>query len=189
MNEIVEDLLPGIKWRLARPYALYGHSMGAIASYLLTKKILEENLPPPEHLFVSGAAGPSVTLRHPRVSHLPKEEFFQSIKEMGGSPSEMFGDKLLLDFLEPVIRPDFHAIENYVHIRTAPFNIPISAFIGKDEDIGFQEAKKWNEETTSTTDVHFLDGNHFFIFDKGPQMMKVIYSNLSTSKYGKSPIS
>jgi surfactin synthase thioesterase subunit len=189
MNAIVKDLLPRIKWRLTRPYAFYGHSMGAITSYLLIKRILEEDLPPPEHLFVSGAAGPSVPHRHPDVSHLPKEEFFQSIKQMGGSPVEMFEDKLLLDFLEPVLRPDFHAIEHYEYEKTDPFDIPISVFIGKEEDILIQEAMKWNEETTNTADIHFLDGNHFFIFEKGPQMMKTIYSNLITTKHGKPKLS
>ncbi|HYC27772.1 MAG TPA: thioesterase domain-containing protein, partial [Chitinophagaceae bacterium] len=55
IHEMTNDAFEQIKNGLTDPYAIYGHSMGSLIGYLLTKKILAHNLPAQLHLFFSGA--------------------------------------------------------------------------------------------------------------------------------------
>src|SRR5206468_3788359 len=68
ISDMVNDIFDQVKDHLKAPYGIYGHSMGTILGYLLTRKIVNENLNKPCHLFFSGSGGPSVkdqqVLRH-----------------------------------------------------------------------------------------------------------------------------
>src|SRR2546430_16859147 len=46
---IVEDVYKQIKDLLTEPYAIYGHSMGALMGYLLTKIIMQKKKQLPAH--------------------------------------------------------------------------------------------------------------------------------------------
>src|SRR4051794_37934122 len=54
MDSVVTDIFQQIKDRLDEPYGIYGHSMGTLSGYLLTKKIIQKNLNKPIHLFFTG---------------------------------------------------------------------------------------------------------------------------------------
>ncbi len=55
LETMVDDLFQQIQNELNdKPYAIYGHSMGTLLGYLLTKRILNAGKPAPLHLFVSG---------------------------------------------------------------------------------------------------------------------------------------
>jgi surfactin synthase thioesterase subunit len=183
INDITADCIKQIKRDLREPYALYGHSMGSIVAYLVTQQTLIQGLPSPIHLFVSGTAGPSSLTRTATKHDLPRQDFFDSVRKIGGSSEEIFEDEMLLDFIESYMRADFKAIEEYKYQASPPLNIPISAFIGKDEDISLEEAYKWRDETVDKFQLRLFEGNHFFIFSKGKEMMKIIYSSLLQHRY------
>src|SRR5687768_2395386 len=54
LDLMVDDVYAQIKGDLDQPYAIYGHSMGGLLTYLLTKKIRENGHPAPLHLFLTG---------------------------------------------------------------------------------------------------------------------------------------
>ena len=85
IQSMTDDLFLQIKTSIMSPYAFYGHSLGALLGYLLVKRILDEKLPPPLHLFFSGRAGPSVQDKDKDIYALPKKEFIQKLKEYDGS--------------------------------------------------------------------------------------------------------
>ena len=176
--DIMADCITQLRSHLRTPYALYGHSMGSIVAWLVTQQAIKQGLPPPEHLFVSGRAGPSSLNKEDKKHDLPRQDFFDSIREIGGCPKEIFEDEALLDLIESHLRADFKAIEEFEYRTAPPLNIPISAFVGKDEDITMEEAYKWKDETQSEFHLYHFEGNHFFISSKGREMMKIIYSEL-----------
>ena len=178
INDITADCIAQIQPHLRAPYALYGHSMGAIVAWLVAQQALIQGLPSPVHLFVSGRPGPSSPNNETNKHDLPRQAFFKSIREIGGSSEEIFEDEALLDFIETQMRADFKAIEEYKYQPVSPLNIPISVFVGKEEEISVEEAHKWKDETAEEFHLHLFEGNHFFIFSKGAEMMKIIYSRL-----------
>ena len=140
---IVDDCFEMIKDRLETPYALYGHSMGTIVSYLLTKRIIKEGLAPPVYLFLSGRGGPSVTYAGTAKHLLPSAQFKEALKKMGGNSDEVLNDRELMDFFEPILRADFEALENYRYEIAEPFDIPITVMIGEQEGITPEVANAW----------------------------------------------
>src|SRR5690349_13710103 len=88
IHKMAHDAFEQIRNDLTQPYAIYGHSMGSLIGYLLTKKILAYGLPAPMHLFFSGAHEPTrPQLKQPRYL-FSKEDFIKKIKDLGGSPDE-----------------------------------------------------------------------------------------------------
>lgn len=180
IQPMVEDYYSQIIGRLSEPYAIYGHSMGALLGLKLSEKLSEKKHPPPLHLFLSGRAAPSVVDPERKKRYLmPKDEFIDKIRELDGSPDEVLEDDELMNFFEPILRADFQAIETYNHHKRANLPIPIDVFIGSEEKISIQDAYRWQEETTATVDVKVLTGKHFFIYKQTKYLFDNITERLS----------
>lgn len=175
MDKLVDHLFEEMKPQLNEPYAFYGHSMGTVLGYLLVKRIMDTDLPKPAHLFFTGCEGPSTFKYDERRHTLPKDELIHELKKMGGGSEELFNNDHLMDFFEPILRADFEAIEKYRHQRDQLLEVPISVFIGTEEDISLEDAKAWQEETTKEVTVKQFPGDHFFIFDHEEIIMKLIF--------------
>ena len=173
MEAMVEDLCGQITARVQGSYAIYGHSMGALLAYLLTKRLLRSGRRPPLHLFLTGCRAPSVLREHKRHL-LPRDEFLAELKTLGGSPDEILADPVMMDLFEPIIRADFQAIENYRYQPSEPLALPITVITGKQECISREDAEAWRIETTGKVRLLTLPGKHFFIYDHEQLLMRLI---------------
>jgi surfactin synthase thioesterase subunit len=180
LNQIVLDIYDQIKYKLDEPYIIYGHSMGAKVAYLLTKEIRRNDQAMPLHLFLTGSGGPSVADREPPRYLLPKEQFANTLRDLGGIPDETLNSAMLMDFYEPILRADFEALETHQHQDAEPFDIPVSVIIGTEEQVTYEDALAWQRETTIPIDVRQFPGTHFFIFDYPMEIVKAIASVLQT---------
>ncbi|HEY0055302.1 MAG TPA: thioesterase domain-containing protein [Pedobacter sp.] len=161
-------------------YAIYGHSMGGLLSYLLTKKIIKNGLKAPRHLFITGTLGPSAPSRlEKKRSLMGKEDFLQEIKDFGGMPEEILQNDELLDFFEPILRADFTVSESYRHTLTSPFDIPMTVITGSEEDMEIDEINLWQQETTEPIDFKVLSGGHFFIYEHVESLLYIMATKLS----------
>src|SRR6185436_20234780 len=80
---IVDDLYDSIKDGLDEDYAFYGHSMGGLIAYLLTKKLIAAGHRPPLHLFITGTPGPASHVRRKRCLYLlDKAEFLTEVSKL-----------------------------------------------------------------------------------------------------------
>src|SRR4051812_5402173 len=145
---IADDIFNQIKNSLDRPYVIYGHSMGGLLGYLVTKRILAGNLKQPLHLFFTGCGGPSIQRRDLIDHTLPKKEFYKGIRDLGGSTDEVLNDQNLMDFFEPILRADFEAVASFQYNHTNPFTIPISIVLGLQEKVTYVDGMAWQKETT-----------------------------------------
>jgi len=183
ITAIIQDALEQVKSHLYSPYAIYGHSMGAVVSYLLILEIKRHNLPPPLHLYVSGRGAPSIIDEESPSYDLPKEQFKDRLIELGGSPKEVLENDMLFDFFEGILRADFKAIENYQYRNEPAVDIPIDVFYGSDDEVTKDEAEQWNVHSTKTVTVTVYDGDHFFIFDHAAELMTKIGDSLESKSF------
>jgi surfactin synthase thioesterase subunit len=173
LDAMVDDVFHQVQNDLnGQPYAIYGHSMGAFLGCLLTQRLVRAGLPAPRHLFLSGRMAPSVVSDKPPKHLLPNECFINYINELGGIPSEILEEAELMDFLMPILRADFQAIETYVYHPTPPFDIPISILHGlADKETTYEELLPWQQETRQPiTTIKQFPGGHFFILEQLPQL-------------------
>lgn len=178
LSLISEDIFDQIKEDLNCPYAIYGHSMGGLLGYLLAKEIVRNYLEPPQHLFVTGCIAPSIADRHLVDHTLPRNDFFDEIKSLGGSPEEVLNDHSLIDFFEPILRADFQAVASFQYVESRAFSIPLSIAIGTEEKVTYEEAMAWQKETIHPIEVKLFPGNHFFIYEHASQIVQLMCRKL-----------
>jgi len=149
---------------LSRPYALFGHSMGALACFEIVHLLAARGAPLPVHLFVSGAPAPQLASLIPPVYDLPREELLQEVQRYGGLPDEVLRSPELLDLLIPRLRADFAVTGTYTYASRPPLHLPITAFTGQDDQIVTPSmVEGWREQTTSPFRLELFDGGHFFL--------------------------
>lgn len=173
LDDMCEDVYDQISHQLNSPYAILGHSMGALLGYLVTQKIEARGAPRPVHLFVSGRQGPSVPGRHKNVHLLPKEDFIKHLQHYGGIQDEILKEKDLMDLFEPIMRADFKAL-NYAHINKTPLTSPITVFLGTADTITYEEAMTWQAVTHTPITLHQFPGGHFFIFNNLADIGRIV---------------
>lgn len=178
--DLAEDAFDQIQDQIDGPFALYGHSMGALVGYLVAKKLVQEDKPPC-HLFLTGRRAPSIPEDEPAAHLLPKAEFIEKLKEFGGSPPDILNDPDLMEYFEPIIRADFKALDTYKYDQPANLQVPTTVVTGIEEKITYEEAVAWEKETNAKFTARQFPGNHFFIYGQEMEIIKIMFRTLSTS--------
>ncbi len=178
IHEMTDFIFNEIKNDLDKPYAVYGHSMGALLAYLLSLKAAEKNMPEPLCLFVSGHYSPTVPPKQKTLHLLPQEAFIGKVTEYGGIPAEVLREKDLMDLFVPIMRADFQSVAEYVYEQTEPLDIPITVMIGSNDTTSYDEAMRWQEVTSRKISLRQFPGGHFFIFEYVPEMCRVMSRNI-----------
>ncbi len=163
MRALAEDLVAALPAADAGPWALFGHSMGALLAHAICHECRQRGYPLPVHLFVSGTAAPGKNRLAARIAHLPSEPFWEAVAGYGGVPAEIMRVPELRDYFEELLRQDFRAVAGYVP-ATAPLPLPITVFYGQD-DMDWEEATSWRTASEVGVEVHAFGGGHFFLFE------------------------
>lgn len=164
-------------------YAIYGHSLGGLMAYLLTRKLLENGHHAPSHVFITGTTGPSAMSRSEKKRHLlNKEDFINEVRALDGMPEEILNNEELLYYFEPILRSDFKISENYIYQEKSPLNIPITVITGTEEDMEMEDIQLWQKETSHIVDFKRLPGKHFFIFQHAFKIVEIISRKLYLHK-------
>jgi medium-chain acyl-[acyl-carrier-protein] hydrolase len=157
------------------PFALFGHSMGALIAFELTRELRRRRAPLPVHLFVSGRRASHLPTRHADLHTLPPAEFTAELRKLRGTPAAVLDDAELMDLLTPLLRADFALCETYRYADEEPLEVPITAFGGtEDNEATVEELQGWTRHTRRFGGVQMFPGDHFFLQEHGPAMTQVM---------------
>jgi len=160
---LVDATLAGVRPALDRPFALFGHSMGALLAFELACRLSAEGLAPCQ-LFVSGRPAPHLESLDPPIHMLPEPEFVERLRTLNGTPLEVFRYPELMELMIPILRADLGACESYVHTPRPPLEVPISAFGGMDDrEVSGDRLEAWSRYTRARFVALQLPGDHFFL--------------------------
>lgn len=172
---ITQALLP----YLDKPFAFFGHSMGAIVSFEVTRLLRKKYRLTPEHLFVSGRNAPQVPIEVKPIHNLSEPEFLEELRRLNGTPEEVLENVELMQLLMPMLRADFALIENYIYTPELPLNFPITAFGGQqDYKISSNSLQAWLEQTTAKFSMQMFPGDHFFIHSAQQLLLQALSQKL-----------
>jgi medium-chain acyl-[acyl-carrier-protein] hydrolase len=163
-------------------YALFGHSMGALLSFEVTRRLCAAAAPP-LMLGVSGWRGPSLPERLPPIAHLPLDEFVVAVQgRFGGIPRAVLNDRELVSLLVPTLRADVGLVERYRYREDALLPCPISAYGGaSDPHATEDDIQAWGRETTSGLRARMFRGGHFFIQSARDEVLERLSADLAAS--------
>jgi medium-chain acyl-[acyl-carrier-protein] hydrolase len=164
IKPLVKAIATAIRPYLDKPFAFFGHSMGGLVSFELALFVRRQYNLEPVHLFISGRHAPQTKDSKPPIHDLPQAEFIEELRQLNGTPEEVFSNNELMELLVPILRADFAVLENYHYTSEAPLNCPISVFGGlQDPEVRLEQLEAWREQTMSSFSLKMLTGDHFFI--------------------------
>lgn len=160
-------------------FAIFGHSMGAIIGFELTKRLCEIQRVP-QVLFCSGRKAPQLCSREPAIHHLKDKEFIKKVIELGATPAELFESQEISDIFLPILRSDFQNIEEYRYQDTGvPIGCDLAVLFGEGEGVSLDELNEWRYHTTKEYLIQSFEGGHFFIHDSERDVVNYINQMLT----------
>jgi len=165
LQPLVEALAAALeRWR-DLPYAILGHSNGALIGFELARHARRTGTPGPVHLFASGRRAPDVPSRQRDLHQLPQDELVEELATLGGMPQAILEHPELLGLLAPLLRADMALTETYEHRDEPPLSIPITALTGtEDAKVMIEDAQAWERHTGADFRLHVFPGDHFFLY-------------------------
>jgi medium-chain acyl-[acyl-carrier-protein] hydrolase len=160
---LVEAVGEAIMPVIDKPFAFYGHSMGALISFELARRLRRQLNLGPVRLFVAGRRAPQMADSTPPIHDLPDREFVAHLRALNGSPEAVLQDAEIMRLLLPMLRADLAICETYRYTSDEPLQCPISAFGGlEDRQTSYEDLANWRVQTDRTVVLRMLPGDHFF---------------------------
>jgi medium-chain acyl-[acyl-carrier-protein] hydrolase len=171
IDALARDLCP------KTPYAIFGHSLGALIAHEYTRAVIARGLPQPSHLFVSGQVSPADYRPLPPTSHLDDAAFLRWFTKTFGVASGPVEDPELLALVVPYLRADIALQRSYRPVLGQPLDVPIIAFAAVDDGIT-TEIRSWERETTGAFTWMEWAGDHGYLLSRGHEVLQEIEAHL-----------
>jgi len=161
INGLAADIVPVV----GRPFALFGHSFGALVAYELAHRLRELGLPP-KVLIVSGTHAPGCR-DHRRIADWDSDDGLRAeLQRLNGTDAAVFADEELMALTLPVLRADFRLCGQYVRRDRPPLALPLHVLAGTGDETTPATLAAWRQESTGEFTLDYFDGGHFFIQDQ-----------------------
>jgi medium-chain acyl-[acyl-carrier-protein] hydrolase len=179
INPLIQDLFTAIVPFLDVPFAFFGHSLGALVAFELTRILRRESSLLPARLFVSGCAAPQLLDHELAVSKLPDDEFLERLRILDGTPPQVLENKELLQVFLPTIRADYSVYESYAYAEENDLDTEISIYGGmQDKDVSLEQLEGWRSHTTAPAQLKMFPGGHFFVQTSQALLLRSVAQDL-----------
>lgn len=183
----LRELLPVIADELAPwlnvPYALFGHSMGALIAFELARTWAAQGRPETARLFVSAHCGPRKPHCLPSIEGMSDVALAVLLKQLGGSSDAALADRELMEIMLPLIRADLTICERYRYAPGEPLSSPVTALGGIfDTFVRRSDVAAWRAETRGAFDQHMFPGGHFFLDGSRARVLQLVVESLAEKK-------
>lgn len=172
------------------PFAIFGHSMGALVGLELTHALRQRGLPGPVWFGASGTVSPARRGIETHWLAARSEVLVERLRVRGGTPAALLDDREFIDFMLPALRADFHLCgvhPAHLAMRVAsgsqPLDCAIDVFIGCDDPATHDAAdvEAWSHETRDRCAIHRFPGGHFFITEDADAVLAAIAAALEAA--------
>ena len=165
IEPLIDQLSAEIYPYLDKPFAIFGHSLGALVGYECAVALRERYGVLPVHYFASARRAPHIHYESdPPIHRHARSVLIELLRRYNGVPQLVLQDEQLIDLFLPTIRADFEISETYCYKPTYPLECPVTTFLGKgDRSMMRSEVRAWQAHTTASYQHHDVEGDHFFI--------------------------
>jgi medium-chain acyl-[acyl-carrier-protein] hydrolase len=164
LEPLVASAVDAIAPLAGRPFALFGHSMGALVAFETARRLRRENAATPFHLFVSSFRAPHLPDPRPPYYDLPRAEFIEELRRLNLDTFDPDKYPELVDLMLPTLRADFRTVQTFAYREEPPLTCPITAFGGSEDcDVDEWQLMEWKRHTSAAFAIRMLPGGHFFL--------------------------
>ncbi|MGQ0825919.1 MAG: thioesterase II family protein [Actinomycetota bacterium] len=180
LEVLVTALAAELRDYLDLPFTMFGHSMGALVAFELSRELRRHGCGP-VHLFVSSSPAPHLAhLGRRRISELPDPAFVNELRRLNGTPDQVLADSELMAVLMPMLRADFELVESYGFEDGVPLDCPISVFGGTADPTTDEEGlTAWRTHTKGTFRLRLFPGDHFFVNTSRHLVARAVIADLT----------
>ncbi|MFJ4100274.1 thioesterase II family protein [Amycolatopsis japonica] len=162
------------------PYALFGHSMGAMLAYRATRILQAEGAALPALLAAASwpvHGVPHVTMPDPDDDD---DAFCAKAAGLAGPATDLLDDPDVRALVLPVMRADFRLCRSYVYREEAPLPVPVSVFGGDDDPVTPAETlSDWKEHGEPVLGPRLFRGGHFFLQEHVGDLTAAVMTDLA----------
>lgn len=168
IEAIVEAVRPAVLAAADLPYAIFGHSMGALVAFELALALEAAGGRPPSRLFVSARRAPDEADEQPPMDALADERFLDEMqRRYGGVPAVVRQEPELMALLLPTLRADIRALERYAPSGpsgTRRVRCPVHVYGGADDQHPRPvQLAGWERVADGPVRVRVFAGDHFYL--------------------------
>lgn len=163
--ELAAELAPF----LTGPFAMFGHSMGALLAYEMACALRAGHDIEPRCLVVSGMPAPAL-LDAPASRPDSDDSALAAMMASGADPA-IGGNTELWELIAPIVRSDLAMGDSYRYAPVQPLSCPLVAY-GATRDAGLDlgSLNGWRSHTTGPFYSRMLPGDHFY-FNQWPAIL------------------
>jgi medium-chain acyl-[acyl-carrier-protein] hydrolase len=178
MVPLTAALVAALGPHLDKPFAFFGHSMGALVAFELARELRRASLPQPARLFLAAFRAPQMPSPNVKIHHWP-DEVLKVVLQRDGTPGEVLRNDELMRALLPTLRADFEVCDTYQYTPEEPLDCPFSVFGGLDDvRVRASDLPGWRIHSRSGCSVSMLPGTHFFLHSARQRLLAEIQSDL-----------
>jgi len=179
--ELLDDLVAALSPQLTGPFALFGHSVGAMIAYELAARLTAAGQPP-RRLLLAACRAPHVPSYLPAVSDRPEAEFVAELRRIGATPAEVLAEERLLALLLPMLRADIALAETWPPAPPQRVTSPLAVIAGDDDPIAPLDAvRSWSSYAAAGFRAHAVPGGHFFMSPPAPGFFEIVRGELASA--------
>jgi medium-chain acyl-[acyl-carrier-protein] hydrolase len=170
---------------LFRPYALFGHSMGALIAFEVCRSLRSVTVPTPACLMASGYRAPHLPNPREPIHDLTATEFRRKLAELAGTPPSVIANEELMELLLPTLRADFMVVDNYRHHPGPPLAASLRVYGGRaDPEVPTAALEAWRQHTTGDFALTLFEGGHFFLDGARGALLRQVAADLQSLAAG-----
>jgi medium-chain acyl-[acyl-carrier-protein] hydrolase len=163
-----------------RPYAIYGHSMGALIAFEWARHLRRLNGTEPVHLFVAAQHAPQLASPYPSADSTGDPAAREVLRALWGSPRGASADDRVLDKLFKRMEPSLRLQEQgYRFQQEEPLSCPVTALYGTaDPVLRPWHLAAWKIHTRGPFEMINVDGGHLFVRDHAESVASLLGERL-----------
>lgn len=182
MEPLRERMLDALLPLCRRPFAFFGHSMGGLIAFELTRFMERTHIARPAFVMISGCAPPRARIRRSRprlLSSMPDRQLIAELSMMNGTPREILENPEYFRLFAPTIRADFELAESATFESGETLKCPILGFSGTNDVQAPPDVMlHWRAFTSGYFDLILIPGDHFFLVRRRQYFLEVLSSRL-----------
>jgi acyl transferase domain-containing protein/surfactin synthase thioesterase subunit/acyl carrier protein len=163
---LIESIAEALYPYLDRPFAFYGHSMGALISFEVARYIYRKYDRAPVHLFAAAYYAPHLPSPFQAImdEQWTEDRWLEYLPHLLNAPQSLLENTELMQALLPTVRADAEVLGNYRYVPDEPLPCPIWALGGlQDKAVQEDGLQAWAEHTQGGFQLQLFPGQHLFL--------------------------